>query len=100
MSAKSIVSKNNKILSNESKVGCLRSRYYQFRQRLEYKCMLTFTNYRLINESYTSKVCSCCGNYNNNLKGEKVYNCLKCGKKFDRDLNGCRNIFMKSMMNY
>lgn len=98
MSAKSIVSKNKSILSNDSKVACLRSRYYEFRQRLEYKCMITQTNYRLIDESYTSKICSNCGNYNEKLGGSKKYNCSKCEKIYDRDLNACRNIFMKSMM--
>ena len=98
MSAKSIVSKNKSVISNESKVACLRSRYYQFRQRLEYKCMLTKTNYRLIDESYTSRICSNCGNCNNNLGGNKIYNCIKCNKIYDRDFNACRNIFMKSII--
>jgi transposase len=97
-SAKRIVSKNNSILSNESKIACLRSRYYQFKQRLEYKCMLTKTNFRLIDESYTSKVCSNCGSCNDKLGRSKIYNCNNCNKIFDRDFNACRNIFMKSMV--
>ena len=61
----------SRTLFDESKVACLRTRYYEFRKRLEYKCLLTKTNFRLINECYTSKICSICGNYNENLKGEK-----------------------------
>ena len=99
MSAKSIVSKKNSVLSNTSKKSCLMARYYVFKQRLEYKCKLTKTNFRLIDECYTSKICSNCGNYKEELKGEKIYNCTKCNISLDRDINGCRNIMIKSLMN-
>jgi transposase len=98
MSAKSIVKKNNSVLSPMQKVACLRTKYYQFQQRLKYKCIATKTNFNLIDESYTSKTCSNCGNYNEKLKGEKVYNCKKCKLEIDRDINGCRNIYFKSML--
>lgn len=98
MSAKSIVAKNNSILDADSKVACLRTRYYDFQQRLQYKCMQTNTNYKLVNECYTSKTCSLCGNYNDKLKGEKIYDCNKCKKSIDRDVNGCRNIMIKCLI--
>lgn len=98
MSAKSIVAKNKSVLSKEMKVACLQTRFYEFRQRLAYKCQLTKTNFKLVKENYTSKTCSLCGNYNEKLADEKIYNCNKCKKKIDRDVNGCRNIFMKCMM--
>ena len=74
MSAKSIVRKKNSILSPLQKTACLRTRYYVFRQRLEYKCIATKTNYKLVNEMYTSKTCSYCCNYNNKLKAESCQN--------------------------
>jgi len=80
------------------KDACMRSRYYEFSKRLKYKCELTKTNFRLVNEYYTSKTCSKCGNYNNKLKGEEIYQCKKCNFNFDRDLNACRNIMFKSLM--
>jgi putative transposase len=80
------------------KTACLRSRYYEFNKRLEYKCKLTKTNFKLVNEYYTSKTCSNCGNYNDKLKGEKTYDCDKCNFKLDRDLNACRNIMFRSLM--
>lgn len=98
MSAKSIVAKNKSVLNDETKVACLRTRFYDFQKRLEYKCQLTKTNYKLVNECYTSKTCSLCGNYNDKLKGEEIYNCKKCNKKIDRDVNGCRNIMIKCLM--
>jgi transposase len=98
MSAKSIVKKSNKVLSPIMKTACLRSRYYEFNKRLEYKCKLTKTNLKLVNEYYTSKTCSNCGNYNDKLKGEKTYDCNKCNFKLDRDLNACRNIMFRSLI--
>ena len=99
MSAKQIVKKNTHILSNITKTACLRTRYYEFRQRLNYKCTLNKVNYVLVNECYTSKICSNCGCYNDKLKGEKIYNCKSCNLIIDRDINACRNIYMKSFMN-
>ena len=98
MSAKQIVKKSNNVLSNDTKTACLRTRFYEFRQRLSYKCALNRVNYVLVDECYTSKICSNCGNYNDKLKGEKIYNCKKCNISMDRDLNACRNIFMRSLM--
>jgi putative transposase len=100
MSAKSIVSNNKSVLSSEMKSACLQTRFYEFGQRLKYKCEKTKTNFQMVNEMYTSKTCSLCGNYNDKLKGEKVYNCSKCDCSIDRDINGCRNILMKYMMVY
>jgi putative transposase len=96
MSAKSIVCNKNSILSSQQKTTCLRTSYYVFQQRLEYKCIAPKTNYKLVNEMYTSKTCSYCYNYNNKLKAETVYSCNKCN--IDRDINGCRNIYFKSKM--
>ncbi|MBA42707.1 MAG: hypothetical protein CMF62_01695 [Magnetococcales bacterium] len=98
MSAKSIVKKSKSVLSSKLKNACLRMRFYQFRQRLEYKCQLNGIGYKLIDEYYTSKTCSLCCEYNDKLTGEKVYNCKKCKCKMDRDINGCRNIYMKSLL--
>ena len=95
MSAKSIVAKQNKKISNDMKVACLRTRFYEFRQRLKYKCSLTETKFKLVDEFYTSKTCSLCGSYKKNLEGNKIYNCINCKKTIDRDVNGCRNIYLK-----
>ena len=96
MSSKDIVKKNSSVLNNIQKVACLRTKYYEFTQRLELKCQLNNVNYELIDESYTSKVCSCCGNYNKDLGAAKVYDCKECKISIDRDANGSRNIYIKS----
>ena len=54
--------------------------------------------FRLVNEYYTSKTCSNCGNYNNDLKGEKYYYCEKCNFEIHRDVYACRNMMIKSLI--
>lgn len=99
MSAKDIVKRNSYVLSNESKVACLRTRYYEFLLRLKYKCAISNIKFKLIDEYYTSKTCSLCCSYNKNLAGNKLYNCNNCKCILDRDINGCRNIYMKQFIN-
>lgn len=95
MSAKSIVKKNKSVLSKEMKVACLRTQYYLFTQRLEYKCKINQVNYNKIDEAYTSKTCSNCGYYKKDLGNAKVYECDECKIKMNRDMNGSRNIYIK-----
>jgi transposase len=89
------VSKNSRCLSNYSKVACLQTRYYEFSKRLEYKCSITNSKFKIVDEFYTSKTCSLCGSYNKVLEGNKIYDCINCKNKIDRDINGCRNIYLK-----
>ena len=98
MSAKSIVKNNSSVLSNTQKVACLRTSYYEFAQRLAFKCKQHDVSFKLINERYTSKMCSCCGNLNNNLGKSEIYNCQECRMTIDRDINGARNIYVKSLL--
>jgi IS605 OrfB family transposase len=95
MSAKDIISKKNTTLSKKAKDACNKSKYYIFQERLKYKCYTTGTQFKLIDEYYTSKTCSLCCNYKEDLQGNKEYNCLKCKSSIDRDLNSCRNIYMR-----
>lgn len=46
-------------------------------------------------EDYTSKTCGNCGYIKNNLGANKIFECDKCKKIFDRDINGARNIYLK-----
>ena len=98
MSSKDICKKSSNILSKVQKVACLRTGFFEFQEKLKYKCSITNTKFKLINESYTSKICSNCGNYNKDLKGEHIYSCIKCSLLMDRDINACRNIYMKQYM--
>jgi len=96
MSTKRIISKNNS-LDKMSKRIVNTYNLYKFRERLKYKCYITSTKYKCVDERYTSKMCSNCGNLHQNLGSNKVYNCENCKITLDRDLNGARCILLKSM---
>ena len=51
-------------------------KYYQFKQRLAYKCNATQTYFMFVNEKYTSKTCSVCGNYKKILEEKKYTNVI------------------------
>ena len=50
-----------------------------------------------VSEHYTSKTCGQCGQIHWALGGSKVFKCPHCSWKTDRDFNGARNIFIKSI---
>ena len=98
MSAKSIVKKKKSVLSDTQKVACLRTGYYTFAQRLQFKCKQNNVLFKLVNESYTSKTCSNCGTYDETLGKSTIYNCNNCNIVIDRDINGARNIYIKKLL--
>lgn len=51
-------------------------------------------------EAYTSKTCGVCGNINNKLGSKDVYECSKCNSTIDRDMNGARNVLIRSLTTY
>ena len=71
-------------------------RFFEFKQRLTYKCHVTNTNLCITNEWMTSKMCSLCGTENKKLGASKIFNCENCLSVLDRDINGARNIHLKS----
>lgn len=96
LSIKGITKRDKSVLTPMSKrVGYALS-FYKFRQRLQYKSLAKGCIYATIDESYTSKMCSWCGNCKENLFGAKVYECQVCNSIMDRDVNGCRGIYLKS----
>ena len=96
MSTKSIVKKGGN-LNKMTKRIALSLNFFQFRQRLKYKCDTKGVRYGKINEWMTSKMCSKCGNVKENLGGNEIYNCEKCHMKMERDINGARNIYIKAI---
>ena len=65
--------------------------------RLEKRCEVNNINYKMVNEKYTSKMCSNCSNYNEKLGTNKIYNCNNCKNIIDRDINGSRCIYFKGL---
>ncbi len=67
-------------------------RHYEFRQRLKFKCEEKQVYYKEVNERFTSKTCSHCGGYQEDLGGKEIYDCEKCGTKIGRDVGASRCI--------
>ena len=97
-STKNIISKKSSVLRSMSKRVASSLGYYKFLTRLEYKCKSNGNNLYLVDERYTSKMCSKCGNIKDDLGGNKIYNCNKCGLKIGRDINSTRNMLTKILV--
>ena len=65
-----------------------------FRTMLKYKCERKGKHYMVADKYFaSSKTCSCCGNKKDTLTlSERIYNCIECGTKIDRDYNAARNL--------
>jgi len=76
-------------------------KFYIFKQRLEYKCKINNKIFKEVNESYTTKTCSCCGEMYE-IKDKKEYRCKnkECKMILDRDVNSGRNILMKGLITH
>lgn len=93
--------KYRKIRSNSVR-GMLGLSHYKFKEKLKTKCKELGINLLIVNESWTSKTCGRCGSLNMKLGGQKVYKCKKCNYNTDRDINGARNILLRTLneLNY
>lgn len=98
LSVKGITNKETSNIQKMTKRIAYRLKFYEFRQRLAYKCNLHKINLKVIDEAFTSKVCSICGEENKQLGSSKIFKCPNCKKILDRDTNGCRGIFLKHYM--
>ncbi|NQV78708.1 MAG: transposase [Lutibacter sp.] len=94
-STKSCISRKGS-LNKMLKRVCSSLRYYDFLQKLDYKSKCHNINLKIQDEAYTSKLCSVCGKINNKLGSSKVFKCTNCNLLYDRDMNSCRNILMRS----
>jgi len=68
----------------------------QLKTILEYKCDHAGVVFEVVNESYTTQTCSCCGSRQNSPKGRpglgiREWTC-ECGVTHDRDINAAKNI--------
>lgn len=86
----------NKNLNSHSKRILTSERHYNFKQRLIYKCKQRDSRLYIVDESYTSKTCSCCGKLNHGLGSSKDFYCSGCESEMDRDINAARNILIKN----
>ena len=73
-STKSIIRKDDSVLTSLTKRVAQNLSFYKFLQRLQYKCKIRENSLRIQDEWYTSKTCSMCGCKNENLGGSKIFN--------------------------
>jgi transposase len=74
-------------------------KFYKFKERLMYKASVLKKRVFSVNEMYTTKTCSNCGNLNNVGKRE-IYECENCKKTLLRDVSAAKNILMKGIVKY
>jgi IS605 OrfB family transposase len=74
-------------------------KFYQFKQRLEFKASEQGKKVILVKEHNTTKTCSFCGTLND-PGSSKIYECKNCKKRVGRDVNASKNILMKGMKAY
>ncbi len=81
--------KNHKLAKAIADMG-----FYEFRRQLEYKCKL-YGSQLIIADRWlpSSKTCSNCGWYNQDLKlSDRWFLCVGCGSFLDRDWNASLNL--------
>jgi putative transposase len=71
--------------------------FYKLKEKLKYMCNYKKINYKLVDESFTSKCCSNCGNVHKNLKNKDIYECEQCDTIIGRDINGAKNIALVNL---
>ena len=96
LNMKDVVNNETSNISNMSKRVGLMMKHFQFRQRLIFKCKSKQIRCIEVNERYTSKTCSICGEYKKDLGSNKTYKCDKCDNHMDRDINASRCILLKN----
>jgi len=87
--------KGKKISKQTKRMLCMYS-FHSFILKLKHKCKKHGKKLYVVDESYTSKTCTVCGQIND-VRGKETYKCGGCGNQVDRDINGSRNILIKNL---
>ena len=96
MVSRKLLSKKRR-LSKKTNRMMINLSHYKFQEKMKYQCKKYKRKLLIVNESYTSKTCTSCGKLKNDLGSAKMYNCNDCGLCLDRDVNGARNIYIKTL---
>ena len=98
LDTKNMVMKGSRNLNKKSVRQMLTWSHSIFLERLIGKSReFRDTHVHVVDECYTSKTCGSCGVINESLGSSKWFSCRKCGFQCERDLNGARNIFIKTV---
>ena len=99
MSTTGIVKRKTSPLSAETKRYAIALSHYKFRERLLSKAEEFGVSCKIVDESYTTQTCGLCGNLHKDIGSNDIFECpqKKCSFIIDRDYNGGRNIYLKTM---
>lgn len=67
--------------------------FHVFKERLMWMAQRYGKKVIIVDESYTSQTCTCCGN--RKKTSSEIYRCKSCHQTFERDVMGARNILLK-----
>ena len=87
----------NPNLSKKTKRLMCMYAFFRFKEKLMFKCNQYGKQLIVVDESYTSRTCTCCGHLNEKKTTEFLI-CSECKIELDRDVIGSRNIFIKNMV--
>ena len=68
----------------------------KFLERLKYYVTTRRRNLIVSCEAYTTKICGRCGEIRE-MEGNKIYKCGHCNLVIDRDINGARNLCLRTL---
>jgi putative transposase len=93
-----MVQKSRRRIHTKTVRSMLHWSHYRFRQRLLYTAeQHGHVSVHVVTEEYTSKSCGVCGALHHTLGGNKHFKCPTCDWECDRDVNGARNILLKTL---
>jgi putative transposase len=84
-------------LSNNVKFVLSMQSHYKFKEYLKATAKRYRTVIYDVDESYTSQCCTICGILSKDYDNKRLKTCTCCKYKIDRDVNGSRNIYIKSI---
>jgi putative transposase len=90
--------KTKRKINKKSVRAMLTWSHYRFKQFLKHKAFEYGVSVEEVSEAYTSKTCSCCGEINTKLAGNKIFKCKNCGYEIGRDINGARNVLLRALV--
>ena len=73
--------------------------FYQLRQFIEYKALISGVPVIKVDPAYTSQTCSKCGHCDRKNRNGSDFKCKECGHAMDADRNAARNIAAKGAVN-
>ena len=87
-----------KLVKTKMAKSVLDTGFSELKTMLKYKCENASVLFEEVNESFTTQICSCCGEITaSSPKGRadlriRVWECENCSSVLDRDLNSAKNI--------